>query len=261
VTRAGILGRRLGSRRESEIERVRERLAVAVAAFLVACATVAGAGSAPLSSGAKLWSARYDGPAHGNDQGYPDVVSPDGTKVFVAGRALATTTGADILVVAYNSSTGAKLWSARYSGPGANSDSAQFVAVSPDGTKVFVTGSSYGGATTRNDYATIAYNASNGAKLWSARYNGPGNGEDTPYWMAVSPDGTKVFVTGDAWGGTATKDDYGTVAYNASTGAKLWSTRFNGAANGADLAYSIVAGPDGTKVFVTGFTTGGATVD
>ena len=38
---------------------------------------------------------------------------------------------------------------------------------------VFVTGVSNGGSTSSDDYATIAYDASTGARLWVNRYNGP----------------------------------------------------------------------------------------
>jgi hypothetical protein len=84
------------------------------------------------------------------------------------------------------------------------------LAVSPDATKVFVTGDS-SRSTTGHDYATVAYNASTGATLWIKRYNGPGNGEDTAMSVASSPDGTKVIVTGRSAGSTS--EDYATVAY------------------------------------------------
>jgi hypothetical protein len=46
------------------------------------------------------------------------------------------------------------------------------VAASRDGTKVFVTGSSYTRATA-TDYATVAYDAVTGTRLWAKRYNNP----------------------------------------------------------------------------------------
>jgi hypothetical protein len=48
---------------------------------------------------------------------------------------------------------------------------------------------------------------------WAARYNGPANSYDYAY-LAVSPDGTRVFVTGYS-SGTGTSYDYATVAYCA----------------------------------------------
>ena len=101
-------------------------------------------------------------------------------------------------------------WVARYNGLANGNDRASSVAVSPDGTKVFVTGLS-DGISTSVDYATIAYDAAVGTELWVGRYNGPGNSADAAYGLAMSPDGTKVFVTGDSQGSTA---DFATVAYS-----------------------------------------------
>jgi hypothetical protein len=53
--------------------------------------------------------------------------------------------------------SGTKLWLARYNGPASRGDYGFKAALSSDGTKLFVTGQSYGGATTGPDYATLAY--------------------------------------------------------------------------------------------------------
>ena len=62
------------------------------------------------------------------------------------------------------------------------------MAVSPGGTRVFVTGTSQG-ATSHYDYATVAYSTATGTRLWARRYNGPGNGDDHAWSVAVSPGG------------------------------------------------------------------------
>jgi len=90
---------------------------------------------------------------------------------------------------------GTQLWVNRYNGPGNGGDRALSVAVSPDGQRVFVAGRSRGSGG-RADYATIAYNAVTGARLWVSRYDGPGDGFDYAAKVVVSPDGTKVYVTG-----------------------------------------------------------------
>jgi hypothetical protein len=68
-----------------------------------------------------------------------------------------------------------------------------------------------------------------GSRLWLRRYDGPGVGDDfqldRAYSVAASPDGTKVFVTGESGGSTGS--DYATLAYDASSGARLWTKRYN----------------------------------
>jgi DNA-binding beta-propeller fold protein YncE len=153
---------------------------------------------------------------------------------------------------------GTQLWVSRYNGAGNGSDGATSVAVSPDGTKVFVTGSSYGGKAAGEDYVTVAYSAATGARLWVKRYNGPASKADRAASVAVSPGGTRVFVTGSSETSTPSVehpgfyDDYATVAYDAATGAQLWVKRYNGPGNSYDMAASLAVNPSGTRVFVTG---------
>jgi DNA-binding beta-propeller fold protein YncE len=88
-----------------------------------------------------------------------------------------------------------------------------------------------------------------GAQLWVSRYNGLGNGGDGAHSVAVSPDGNTVYVTGYTNVGSLSYD-YGTVAYNAATGAQLWASQY-GPDNGS-YAEQVAVSPDGTEVFVTG---------
>jgi hypothetical protein len=64
------------------------------------------------------------------------------------------------------------------------------------------------------DYATIAYNASSGSRHWQKRFNGLGNYVDVPLALAVSPDGSRVLVTGFSSRSPA-DTDYTTIAYAA----------------------------------------------
>jgi hypothetical protein len=201
------------------------------------------------STGARPWATRYEGSGHFQDESQALGVSPDGAQVFVTGSSYGSTSSTDYATVAYDSSTGAKLWAKRYNGPTNGEDGASALGVSPDGAEVFVTGYSQG--STSGDYATVAYDSSTGAKLWAKRYNGPANGGDSARALGVSTDGTRVFVTGDS-GGSTSSTDYATVAYDASTGARLWATRYNGPANDHDFVSALGVSPDGAEVFVTG---------
>jgi DNA-binding beta-propeller fold protein YncE len=141
------------------------------------------------------------------------------------------------------------VWTRSYNGPVNRDDSARKVAVSPDGSKVFVTGTSWR-STSDSDYATVAYNAGTGVPVWAKRYNGPANYYDSASAVAVSPNSSKVFVTGI--GRSTTGDDYATVAYNAGTGAVVWTKRYNGAAKRDDNPAAVVVSPDASKLFLTG---------
>jgi WD40 repeat protein len=206
------------------------------------------------ATGVAVWARRYNGPAHSYDQASAIVVSPDGSWVFVTGYSDGHATANDYLTIAYDATTGVSLWTRRYNGPGNITDIATAVAISPDGSKVFVTGYS-AGATTGADWATIAYNASTGALLWLKRYNGPGNSDDEAHAVLVSPDGSKVFVTGFTYEGPS-DDDYATAAYDGTTGVTLWARRYNGPGNFIDRAVALAGSPDGSKVFVTGYSQG-----
>lgn len=142
---------------------------------------------------------------------------------------------------------GARLWVARY-----RNGSALAMAVS--GTRVFVTGFSRA-ARSGNDYATGAYSAVTGARLWAARYNGPASGDDGATSVAVSPGGSTVYITGGSERTRRSRSDYATVAYSAATGAQLWAARHHGPRN-SDAASSVAVGPGGGTVYVTGTSQG-----
>jgi outer membrane protein assembly factor BamB len=89
--------------------------------------------------------------------------------------------------MAVNPATGAALWQTRYTGTPDSGFSD--VAVSPDGSMVFASGTS---EPTRGPFnaLTVAFNATTGAILWTA-----GLGTLSPVdGLAVSLGGTAVFV-------------------------------------------------------------------
>ncbi len=204
------------------------------------------------TNGSQLWLARYDGSSHRNDAGQSVAVSPDGSTVFVAGY----TDGKrlDFTVIGYDAAAGSQLWARIYNGPVSRGvDAAEAVAVSPDGSKVFATGFSAAGST--NDFTTMALDAGTGGPIWLKTYDGPGHNSDSGFAIAASPDGTTVFVTGDSIAPNF-YNDYTTIAYAAATGAKKWLSRYNGPAGKEDEAHSLGLSPDGSKVFVSGLSTG-----
>lgn len=205
-------------------------------------------------TGAELWVTRYSGQDARTDNAFALDVSPDGRRVFVTGESYTSDdTTADFATISYEAATGTELWVKTYGGPA--EDTAWDVQVGPDGTKVFVTGQSP--RYSSDDYATVAYDASRGAQIWQRRYNGPADGYDQARALAVSPDGTRVIVTGQSYGTGLENDDYATVAYDAATGSAIWHRRYDGPGSDDDVPYAIGVSPDGTEVYVTGQGDGG----
>jgi len=195
------------------------------------------------ATGAQLWTARYDGP--GTDQAAAVAVSPDGGTVFVTGTTWGGPgLGGNYATVAYRASDGAQLWVARYKDPANDGDNAAAVSVARDGTKVFVTGTSWVGS--GSGIATVAYNASDGAQLWVKSWSPPGWCCNYYSRAIVSPGGNRVFVTALVQSDTSASE-YGTVAYNATTGARLWARRYAGKG-----AAALAVSPDLATVYVTG---------
>jgi len=203
------------------------------------------------AAGVRQWVARYDGPVHGEDVAYALKVDSTGN-VYVTGYTTNSGGGIDFATVKYDRN-GNQLWAAIYDGPGHGSDYGYDVAVDVAGN-VIVTGPSYGGATTTNDYTTIKYGPG-GNQLWVARYNGPGNGADIPFRVVLDGAGNP-YVTGRSVG-SGTGSDYATLKYNSTNGAQMWVARYNGPANNTDFGLRLAL-DSATNVFVTGVSYGGA---
>jgi DNA-binding beta-propeller fold protein YncE len=153
----------------------------------------------------------------------------------------------------WSTSDRAPLWIADFDGKVSGYEHADDVAVSPDGSRVFVTGGTET-ATSGWDWITLAYRA-DGARLWAARYDSPAEDDgDIARSIATGPGG-RVFVTGE--GMSAAGDEWAvTIAYDAATGRPLWARHYPNANPRfwADYAYpsGIELSPDGRRVFVAG---------
>ena len=205
------------------------------------------------TTGEELWVSRFDGGLEHDDQAMSVATNSDGTLVFVTGWSIVPPGNYDYRTIAYDAATGAEIWNKTYdgtAGPGSfDSDQATEVAVSPDDSTVFVTGDISAKPTRNLDFATVAYDADTGSRLWVSRYGL--KRDDATRGLEVSPDGSTVFVTGKSQGPT-TGRDFATVAYDAATGDELWVDRYDGPNKGGDKPTSIGASPDGSALFVTG---------
>jgi putative pyrroloquinoline-quinone binding quinoprotein len=211
------------------------------------------------ASGSQLWEARYDGP--GGDFDEPDAMalSSDGSVLVVTGETTSRQTWRDYATVAYDAGTGDQLWGVRYRG-GANKDDdiPRAVVMSPNGSTVFVTG--YSGGHNGNDVATIAYDAATGDRVWIRRLDGPDHLNDSSNAMAISSDGSALYIAGSV-GVDGASDDYLMLALNPATGERLWVRTYDGPKSESDIVWGVGLSPDGSSLFVTGQSRGLSSAD
>ncbi|MFN2582474.1 MAG: PQQ-binding-like beta-propeller repeat protein [Candidatus Dormibacteria bacterium] len=212
------------------------------------------------TSGCVSWSAAYDGPGGGEDAGTAMGRSPDGRTLFVTGPSLGGTSF-DYVTIAYDATTGAQRWVARYDAGGDDEPTA--LGVSPDGTKVFVSGESVGSGGA-HDWATVAYDAMSGTQVWVQRVSNAFRQDNVASALGVSRDGARVYVTG--WvtssiaGNGLPNYDIGIVAYDTATGGSVWQQTFAGTAPASgtstawDIPYALAVAANGTtdRVVVAG---------
>jgi outer membrane protein assembly factor BamB len=180
--------------------------------------------------------------------------------------------------VAYNAATGTAVWKYHFNSDSKVPGSAfKAIAVSPNGSTVFVTGSTQ---TVRNGspcQVIVALNAATGAKLWQV-VSSASSGTDSP--AVVSPDSSTVYVTSVTLNPTGppciwpvprarqaasavivsadfdnakySRPHWQTVALNPATGATLWSRGQYGP-GGQAFGSAVALSPNGATVYVTGW--------
>lgn len=188
------------------------------------------------SNGDVVWLQRYNGPGNQDDNAYSLAVD-EFYNVYVTGRSVGITSGADYATVRYNSS-GILQWVSRYNGIGNFTDNAYSICYY--GGSLFVTGMSMNtfNSSISADYVTIKYNLA-GDSVWVKRYNGPGNNYDEPKKMLLDNSGN-VYVTGLSRNTSAPESaDFLTIKYSNAAGDSLWVKRYNGPGNNLDEANSL----------------------
>jgi len=196
------------------------------------------------------WAKIYNGPGNGIDIAFSVAVDGQGN-VYITGNSQGATSANDIATIKYNRA-GRRQWLRRYNGPGNGDDGTNgtnAIAIDASGN-VYVTGWSLGLEST--DFVTIKYDA-DGIQQWAQRYDGPGNGYDAPYGVALDGSGN-VYVAGVSAGTEKTGDDYTAIKYDPS-GQQQWVKRYNGPGNGYDVAQALTVDAAG-NAYVTGYRTG-----
>lgn len=170
------------------------------------------------AKGARLWIktgllAAYD------SGGAQDVAVDASNNIYVCGYFFVGGQR-DAATVKYDKN-GVRIWAKFYDGPGKETDFGNAIAVMPSGT-VYVGGDTERAMVNR-DYLTIKYNK-NGGKLWAKTYNGPGQGDDGVFGLAVDALGNAC-VTG--WVSVSSSNtDFATIKYGPS-GRVLWTKTYD----------------------------------
>jgi outer membrane protein assembly factor BamB len=197
------------------------------------------------ATGLQLWAKTYPP----ENTGRPDesiAVSPDGAQVYVTGYSISL---GDV-TIAYAARTGRQLWVSRYKHRGAGLSG---LAVSPDGTAVYEAGI---GGSHSSYIGVIAYDAATGRQRWLRYYTKVKPAGAALKALAVSPDGTTVYVAGQA--GALFPSTYSllVLAYRA-TGTLKWAARYasrytGGTYAGGAFGGPIVLRPGGSDLYVAG---------
>jgi glucose dehydrogenase len=172
-------------------------------------------------------------------------MSPAGDRVFVTGSR-----SNDYFTVGYSAGNGAVVWRSSYDG-GAR-DVAMAIAASRTGDTVYVTGENRNSETESRDVLTLALDATTGATLWNAEYNGATGSVDTGRWVSPGPNDS-VLVAGTSYAPINDERCCSpgplVLALDASTGSVIWDAPFHpddgGIFGSAGLA------PDDSLVFVS----------
>ncbi|MGH7601670.1 MAG: SBBP repeat-containing protein, partial [bacterium] len=160
------------------------------------------------NAGVEQWSARYNGQGNRDDR-VRDLTVDAAGNVYVTGRGFESSGTNDYTTVKYDKA-GVQQWVARYKSPGNGTDEAFRVIVDGSGN-VYVTGYSYFGPDTDNDYVTIKYNSA-GKTEWLLRFNSLADSTDMAYDMAISVAGN-VYIAGASIGRKSGNFDFLTVKY------------------------------------------------
>ncbi len=130
------------------------------------------------------------------------VLDATGSTLFVAGTTASIDEGAivtDFAALAYDTGTGEQRWTTTYQGP-YEFDTAADVALTPDGSALFLIGTSTSIVLRDSDAVTIELDAATGELAWATRYIGKnananhGLSQDGGRALVASPTGDRVFT-------------------------------------------------------------------
>ena len=200
--------------------------------------------------GAVLWQTPLDGvPLAGPAR---LLLAPDESRLFVLSDSGART------AAALDASSGAVLWEEKESWWGFLRSRG---CLSPDGSRLYRPGweVQFDPVTFANSdaAAVLAVDAATGAELWRSSWQSSPGVEARGWHVAASPDGTRLYLAGSTDSPSGSSDDLLAQAYDAASGALLWTTTFDfgsllGGTPGPDDGRAVAVDPLGQRVYVSG---------
>lgn len=226
------------------------------------------AASLEAATGAVQWERYYDEISDHMDSSWEITAGPEGELAYVRLTSWGNTPNASLLAV--NTNDGSPAWTADF-GAGEYSDDVFDQVLSPDGTRVYVTGQVerihpevLGGGLITRDLRTEAFDASTGERVWALTYNAElrsdtWGGEERGLGLGVSPDGESLYTTGFGEVPRASPlyryahhYDYLTISHDTQTGEPDWVARYDGPESGQDYAAFATVDPITEQVTVSG---------
>lgn len=193
----------------------------------------------------KEWEQSFGSPSNID---WSSSVLDGGGNIVTTGNSVVSSTNVALLLTKQNPD-GTILWQKQFSI--ANDSKNYGVALTTDAANnIYVVGTCYiSDANGKYNMLMIKYNSA-GTKLWHKTYNGTGNDDDSAVSVICNSSGSEVYLTGPS-NGLNSQADYMTLKLNGSTGATIWSHRYNYTANLQDIPIAISF--DGTnKIIVAG---------
>ncbi len=199
------------------------------------------------ADGSQAWVKYIIGSGNESDRAYA-IVTDGYNSIYITGYAT-TGTMKDIVTAKYDN-LGEPVWVSYYDAYGYDDGASALVLASPD--VLVVTGKvSKGTDVTSEDFITINYNTLDGSTSWTKDYDGTADAADFANAIAVSPDGSSVYVTGVS-SSEVTEDIY-TVKYDVATGDVLDSALYSTSETSNDVAFDIAVDTL-ENIFISGYT-------
>lgn len=205
----------------------------------------------PERLGELLWATSYDGGILRSDGAADIGLSPDGSRMYVAGiserpgYSSSGYTNYDIATLAFDTVT-VSGYGCLWHGPTEGINAVNDMEVTSN-DRVIVAGHVSGSLTDRDwELGTAAYLGATGEELWKASTGFPRADFEMLNGVASSPDGATAYVTG--FSRVQNRQDAVTLAYDVEAGTVAWTARYNHALTGTDFDAGEAIGVAGGRV-------------